>query len=78
MIGGVYAHNNIALLFSPPDEYGCDLAVEQPCRGNASLCVALEHVNDGFLDCPDGSDEGTYVTGEPVRGEDVKCKDGRK
>ncbi|XP_050740540.1 uncharacterized protein LOC127010435 isoform X2 [Eriocheir sinensis] len=40
------------------DEYGCDLAVEQPCRANASLCVALEYVNDGYLDCPDGSDEG--------------------
>ncbi|XP_066989260.1 uncharacterized protein [Macrobrachium rosenbergii] len=36
---------------------GCDLTTEQPCRSNSSLCVPLEHVGDGYIDCPDGSDE---------------------
>ncbi|XP_042871523.1 mucin-17-like isoform X5 [Penaeus japonicus] len=38
-------------------EWGCDPETEQPCRTNSSLCVPLENVGDGFIDCPDGSDE---------------------
>ncbi|XP_063596495.1 mucin-17-like isoform X3 [Penaeus indicus] len=38
-------------------EWGCDPETEQACRTNSSLCVPLENVGDGFIDCPDGSDE---------------------
>ncbi|XP_071522973.1 LOW QUALITY PROTEIN: uncharacterized protein [Panulirus ornatus] len=43
-------------------ERGCDLATEQPCRSNASQCVPLTSVGDGYIDCPDGSDEGCPET----------------
>ncbi|XP_064091786.1 mucin-3B-like isoform X2 [Macrobrachium nipponense] len=46
-----------AALSEDEQQKGCDLTTEQPCRSNSSLCVPLEHVGDGYIDCPDGSDE---------------------